>query len=376
MGSVYGVFRLKKYKISSGGGIAKSLAHSFRVNVSRNVDTSRMAKNEYHLAKNPEEVHAKIKELWEKADGVRSDSVGLLEAVVTTTGRLPQGSEQEFIRLSVQRLKKMFGDGLVSYAIHRDEKETHIHAFAVPLEKKSVEKRHLSRQEKAKLKELCDDFGIAFQDAPKKPKKDAAAEEWEKYKADKKSYEKFKAELKKTKIMSVLDFSTEKNLLSCQKFCGGREVLRKQQDLWHEEVFSKFGLERGQRKKPGELDKYRNPTSIEKWAETLEQKEAELTQLQTNVNLKKNEVAKTYSKIVSAGEAAAKVNSHYQELNEQTKIKYLDDMAKSIVLKQNEINQLKEKDYTKMTAAELFELAEKKSAQEQRKARNRSDFER
>lgn len=373
---VFGVFRIHKYKKSNGGGIDKILGHCYRESISENVDTTRMERNEYHMAHSSSEAREKIEEMWANADGVRSDSVGLLEVVVTTTGSLPQGETKDFVNLSVNKIKKMFGDGLVSYVIHNDEKETHIHALAVPLDKKKVEKKHLSRQEKEKVKELCEMYGIAFQDAPKKPKKDAPAAEWNKYKAEKKSYEKFKTQLKKTEIMKVLDCSAEKNLLSCQKFCGSRDILRQQQDLWHEEVFSKFGLERGKKKEPGEKEKYRNPTSIKKWAETLEKKGLELTQLEQNVNLRKDEVRKTYNEIVKAGKAAAVVSSQYQLQNEQTKIKYMRDMAKQITLQQNEIQQLQEKDYTKMTAAELYELAEEKAAQEQRKARNRSDFER
>ena len=268
---VYGVFRVQKIKISNGGGLAKRLQHSLREHIAENVDKTRIKLDEKHGAQTYFQAVEKIRQLWEKADTKRSDSVGVLESLVTTTGKLPKGEEQDFIDKSVERLQKMYGENLIGYYVHRDEKETHIHAFSVPLETKQVEKKHLSADEIQKLKNRLDQEKIEFQEVPKKPGKEAEPKEWEQYKKAKKNYDKFKTQIKP--ILKELGFSKQETTLSCQSICGSSLALSQQQDLWHEEVFRKFGLERGNKRDRQTKDKYKNPTKVKKWAEQVEQKE-------------------------------------------------------------------------------------------------------
>ena len=87
----------------------------------------------------------------------------------------------------------------------------------------------------------------------------------------KKNYDKFKTQIKP--ILKELGFSKQETTLSCQSICGSSLALSQQQDLWHEEVFRKFGLERGNKRDRQTKDKYKNPTKVKKWAEQVEQKE-------------------------------------------------------------------------------------------------------
>lgn len=271
---IYGVFRVQKIKVSNGGGLKKRLQHSTREIIKDNIDTTRLCQNEYFGAQNYAEAKEKIIELWQKADNRRSDNVGVLETIITTTGKLPQGEEKDFIEKSVNRLKKMYGENLVAYMIHRDEKETHIHAFSVPLETKITEKKHLSAEELSQVKILCEKRGIKFLNVPKKPKKDAGPQKWQEYKKNKKAYDKFKKEVKP--ILEELGFSKTQTALSCQSVCGSAYALSTQQDLWFEEVFQHFGLERGEKKKRNEKEKYIGPTSLKQWQNNLEAKEKDL----------------------------------------------------------------------------------------------------
>lgn len=278
---VYGVFRVQKIKCSNGGGLAKRLKHSTREFVADNIDKTRLKLDEKIGAQTYYEAVEKIRKLWDKADTKRSDSVGVLETLITTTGKLPKGQEADFIFKSVEQLKKMYGENLVGYYVHRDEKETHIHAFSVPLETKEVEKKHLSADELQKLKDKLSENKIAFQEVPKKPGKEADSREWEKYKKQKKDYEKFKKQIKP--FMQELGFTKTETTLSCQSICGSAYVLSQQQDLWHKEVFSHFGLERGNKKEKQTPEKYKNPTKVKKWAEKLEAKEQELEEREKNI---------------------------------------------------------------------------------------------
>lgn len=269
---VYGIFRVQKIKVSNGGGLRNRIEHSTREFVADNVDKTRLKFDEKYGAENYAEAIAKIRELWAKADTKRSDSVGVLETLITTTGILPKGEESDFVEKSIEQLKKMYGENLVCYFVHKDEKEAHIHAFSVPLETKEVEKKHLSADEIQKLKTYLESKKIKFQNPPKRPKAEADPKEWEKYKKAKKDYEKFKKEIKP--ILKELGFSKIETTLSCQSICGSSAILSKQQDLWHKAVFKQFGLARG-----GEDEikrSYRNPTKVHKWAENLEAKELKL----------------------------------------------------------------------------------------------------
>ena len=282
MSSVYGVFRVQKIKCSNGGGLAARLKHSTREVIAENIDENRSVFNSVEGAKTYAAAKKEISRLWETVDKRRSDSVGVIETMITTTGKLPKGDEKQFIELSKKQLKEMYGENIVSLFIHRDEKETHIHCFSVPLETKYVEKTRLSDEEKSNLKNRLKELNIEFQEVPKKPKKDAKPEEWEKYKSEKIAYDRYKTRIKP--ILKDLNISKKETTLSCQPIMGNREILRMWQDSWHKNVFSHFGLDRGELKKRGEKDKYKSPTSLKKWSENLKKLEKELVSAYENFN--------------------------------------------------------------------------------------------
>lgn len=287
---VFGVFRIQKIKCSNGGGLAKRLKHSTREFIADNVDKTRLNLDEREGANTYAEAIEKIRSLWKKADTRRSDSVGVLESIVTTTGKLPKGEEKDFLDKAKKQLKEMFGeDNIIGLYVHRDEKETHIHCFSVPLETKKVEKKHLSAGEILLLKSRLAEEKIEYQEVPKKPKKDAEQKEWEQYKKQKKDYEKYKAKIKP--ILESFGLSKTETTLSCQKICGSAYALSQQQDIWYEKVFKDFGLERGSKKERNTPEKYRNPTNLKKWAEKLEQDQKEFDE---KVENEADEVLESY----------------------------------------------------------------------------------
>lgn len=273
--SVCGIARIHKIKCSNGGGLSKRIEHNLREFVSDNVDTSRLELDEFIGATTRQEIISQIHQRWNTATTRRKDNVGVLEVLVTTTGKLPKGTEKDFIEQSLQQLKGLYGEeNFIGAYIHRDEKETHIHSFIVPLEEKKVEKNRLSTEEQNLLKQELDKRRIEFLTPPKKPSKDCTDEKlWAVYKKNKKNYEKFKTRIKP--ILEELGISKTERVLSCQKYCDGKESLSQFQDLWYNSVFKKFGLARGE---IGNKRRKWQPAELKKWQENLERKEQELDQ--------------------------------------------------------------------------------------------------
>lgn len=277
---IHGIFRVHKIKISDGGGLSKRIAHNLRESISDNVDKSRIELDEVYGATTRQEIYAKIHQRWNKATTRRSDNVGVLEVLITTTGKLPKGKEEDFLTDSAEQLKQLYGEeNLINYVVHRDEKETHIHAFVVPLEEKKVEKTRLTNQEEELLKAELKKRKIEFQTVPKKPAKDCKDERtWNDFKKQKKEYEQYKQKIKP--ILEELGISKTETVLSCQKICGDKQTMSHYQDIFFNNVFKKYGLDRGE--KLGKTKKM-SPTSLKKWQEKLEQKEAELETKEQNI---------------------------------------------------------------------------------------------
>lgn len=280
MKEIFGVFRVQKIKVSNGGGLSRRIAHNLREVVSDNIDRTRLDKDEVHLAQSRDEIIERIHRQWDKATTRRSDNVGVIEVLITTTGKLPQGREEDFLEDSVEQIRQLYGaENLVNYVVHRDEKETHIHAFVVPLETKRIEKTRLSLQEETRLKAELRLRGIEFMSPPKKPGKEDSKESWDRYKTEKKAYEKYKKTIKP--ILEELGINKTETLLSAQKICGDKFTLSRYQDLFYETVFRKYGLARGE--KLGQQKKM-NPTSLKKWQENLQEQEENLQEEIQNFN--------------------------------------------------------------------------------------------
>lgn len=309
----YGIVRIQKIKVSDGGGLSKRIDHALRLHVSDNVDKKRVKLNEYHGAKTRKEIFQKIRERQALATTRRKDGVGVLEVVATTTGPRESGTEEEFLEAIEKQLKELYGpENLVGWYVHRDEKEVHVHSFVVPLETKKVEKTRLTNEEEEELQKKLEEKKIKWQAVPKKPGKDADEAAWKKYKADKKAYEKYKADIKP--VLEELGFSKTETLLTCQKYCDGKAAMSALQDLWHENVFKQFGLERGE-KNSGK--KY-SPTKLHKWQEQLNEKDADLKQREKDLKQReKNELKDLDDKKTNLGFEIASLEAKVSKLKNQ-----------------------------------------------------------
>lgn len=191
----YGIVRIEKIKMADGGGLRGRAMHSFRQfsNVSEKFDPSMTSQNEYFGAKSYEELKSAVKARWSLVtDKPRTDAVGVLEIVVTTTaGALKPEQEQDFFATAMRGVASLYGEeNLVATAIHRDETTPHAHFFVVPLEKKIV-----------------------------------------------------KTNSKKMPL-------AEKTTLNAKKITGGKERLSAMQDLFYDNLFKNFGLARGEKNSP------------------------------------------------------------------------------------------------------------------------------
>ncbi len=270
----YGVVRIQKIKVSDGGGLSKRYDHAFRKHISPNVDRERVQLDEYYGPETRADFFRAIRARQSLATSRRSDNVGLLEVLATTTDGLPQGSENDWINDCVTRLKKMYGEeNLIGYAVHRDEKETHVHAFVVPLTTKKVEKTRLTKDEEERLQAACRTHGIQFQRPPKKPEKSCTDQNvWNTYKAAQKTFETFKKAAKP--LLAEIGAVKTETVLDAQKFCANRERMSAFQDWWYEFVSKKYGLERGDQ---GRSKTY-SPTNLHRWHQNLKATENTLSE--------------------------------------------------------------------------------------------------
>lgn len=265
----FGVTRIHKIKVSAGGEVTRRYEHAFRKRISANVDTERVELDECYGPESRVEFFRQLRARQRLATSRRSDNVGLLEVMVTTTDGLPQGDEKDWIKDSVDVIKSMYGEeNFLGYAVHHDEKETHIHAFVVPLQTKKIEKTRLTLEEEERLQAACRTHGIQFQRPPKKPEKSCTDKAvWDGYKAAQKSYEAFKKAAKP--LLAEIGAVKTETVLDAQKFCADRQTMSRFQDAWWELVSKKYGLERGEKNS----QKTYAPTDLHKWHERLKQQE-------------------------------------------------------------------------------------------------------
>lgn len=320
-----GIMRCQKIKCSEGGKLSGRIAHNLRENLPDNVDEDRIELNEVYGAKTREQIFARVREQWDKATTRRSDNVGVLEFVITTNGELPEGNEKDFIADTEKQLAELYGaENLINYVVHRDEKEIHIHAFVVPLETKKVEKTRLTKNEEEILKAELKKNGIEFQTVPKKPAKNCKDERtWNNYKKQKKEYEIYKVKIKP--ILENLGFSKTETILNAQKICADKLTMSHWQDVFFENVFKKYGLERGEKfYEKNEKQKKYSPPSLKKWNDSLIQQNKELEIDQENFYEKVEQFSTEVEKLNRAKkEFLDKVN--YNQRVQQTVEKMLKD---------------------------------------------------
>ena len=118
-----GVTRIHKIKVSAGGEVTRRYEHAFRKRISANVDTERVELDECYGPESRVEFFRQLRARQRLATSRRSDNVGLLEVMVTTTDGLPQGDEKDWVKDSVDVIKSMYGEeNFICYAVHHDEK--------------------------------------------------------------------------------------------------------------------------------------------------------------------------------------------------------------------------------------------------------------
>ena len=126
----YGICRVEKIKVSSGGELAGRLKHSAReFDEKSEVLKSDDSKTAFQIYKNH----------LSKVDKKRSDSVGAFEVVCTQSYDPNKTKEEkvEFIRKSLMWADKTFGvSNRFGFFVHKNEKEPHIHIFYTPIKTK------------------------------------------------------------------------------------------------------------------------------------------------------------------------------------------------------------------------------------------------
>ena len=193
----YGILRVEKIKLADGGGLRGRAMHDFR-QFKGYGDTS---SNEYEGCRTYEELRKKAGDRWATLTGKpRSDAVGTLEVMVTTTaGHLPKEREEEFFASVRREVEQWYGaENVLAMAVHRDETTPHCHIFVTPITRKAVKKNRLNKEEKKRVE---------------------AGEDWP---------------------------TSEKVQLNAKKLLDGKESLSRLQTNFHAHVFMAFGLERGE----------------------------------------------------------------------------------------------------------------------------------
>ena len=256
----YGILRVEKIKLADGGGLRGRAMHDFR-QFKGYGDTS---SNEYEGCRTYEELRKKAGERWATLTGKpRSDAVGMLEVMVTTTaGHLPKEREEEFF-VSVRReVEQWYGaENVLAMAVHRDETTPHCHIFVAPIERKAVKKNRLSKEEKRRVD---------------------AGEGWP---------------------------TSDKVQLNAKKLLDGKESLSRLQTNFHAHVFRAFGLERGEisvndeeKKKNVRSNLKKKEHLIDTLLDDVKDRQHTLTQQETNFIMKESQVKKR-DEAVAAREA-------------------------------------------------------------------------
>lgn len=152
MSKNYGIVRMEKVKASSGGSIVARAKHNLRLNENTKIkfNDESTPENISLGEKTPEDILKKCHEIWAtSSDKLRSDAVGLVEILVTTTANaIQKEKEKDFFKASLLEIKKMYGpENVISCQIHYDETTPHMHVFVVPMDKKKVIKKKLTKEE-------------------------------------------------------------------------------------------------------------------------------------------------------------------------------------------------------------------------------------
>lgn len=239
---MYGILRVEKIKLADGGGLRGRALHNFREFESskETFEPELTAKNEYFGARSYEELKAAAAARWAALTGKpRSDAVGMLEVMVTTTaGALTKRQEKDFFESIRKEVASWYGEeNVLAMAIHRDETTPHCHIFLTPIETKTVQKTHMSSKDKAVF-------------------------------AKKKAGE----QLSEAEQAVYNEIYREKTVLSSRKVMGNRADLSALQTEFHEHVFSRFGLERGEI--GGDEPKKNVRSSLRVKAQQLDEREA------------------------------------------------------------------------------------------------------
>lgn len=139
MPPTYAIMRFKKYK---GPEISKIEAHDERTKETYasnpDVDTSR-SKYNIHLVKPTDKYRAMAeKRIAEVGCRTRSDSVRLVETLVTASPHFFKGKSDKEVKVFFQRAMRFFEEKIgkenfVSAVIHMDEKTPHLHLTFVPI---------------------------------------------------------------------------------------------------------------------------------------------------------------------------------------------------------------------------------------------------
>ena len=256
----YGILRVEKIKLADGGGLRGRAMHDFR-QFKGYGDTS---SNEYEGCQTYEELRKKAGDRWATLTGKpRSDAVGMLEVMVTTTaGHLPKEREEEFFASVRREVEQWYGaENVLAMAVHRDETTPHCHIFVAPIERKAVKKNRLSKEEKERVE---------------------AGEGWP---------------------------TSDKVQLNAKKLLDGKESLSRLQTNFHVHVFRAFGLERGEisvndeeKKKNVRSNLKKKEHLIDTLLDDVKDRQHTLTQQETNFIMKESQVKKR-DEAVAAREA-------------------------------------------------------------------------
>lgn len=241
-GKKYGILRVEKIKLADGGGLRRRATHDFRqnANVSKMFEPKMTRTNEYLISSTYEEMIEKARERWSTLDRQpRSDAVGMLEVMITTTAEaLSPMSEKDFFSDCLKEVSSWYGkENVVGMTIHRDETTPHCHVFITPISQKLI-----------------------------KPTRHKAGE---------------------------IPVPTCENRLDCKKIISDKKSLVRLQNDFHKDVFSKYGLARGDH----EPDKKRNVRSdLRKRSERLDKREKALDKYEKELNQYEKDMVKMFER--------------------------------------------------------------------------------
>lgn len=129
----YAIMRFEKHSITEVGGLAGSLAHTFRSRYTPNADPKRIADNETLVGvSDPHQVVEAIQSRYPKKP--KKNNVGCYEFMVTYSPEADIDPAAYFDR-AISWLEKEFGaENVVSVVRHNDETTPHIAAYVVPID--------------------------------------------------------------------------------------------------------------------------------------------------------------------------------------------------------------------------------------------------